>query len=305
MIGSFNLTSARSTLLARGAALVLAGAALSGCATYLKSKPADSGVKGIEYALPLPIIEVVPQTDGTVEVNVKYIPDPNNRYVVRGRSFLRDYDLDIQTENGFLKKVTLDARAERERNGLGSMSFLSGQMARAGINTYQAAWEAERDKLNRRAELTFAAREHVDDAKLTVEKAKAKLATLKRMSGRNGVSSDDVANAEVDLAVAKAELRAAWIQAADYRGGVGLDPQGNTQVDGAVGDGFWGPAYYRIKQTMDASGQIVDVRLLPAIYVDMDRPDFQATQLSPQRYALPPASEPAERADEEMDDWDE
>lgn len=93
--------------------ILLALAAATGCTTLKVSKvqydkASDSTIRrpdGILYSLPKPILKVQPLSDGTIDVQVEYLPDREHTYVISADSKLAKHDLTVEVENGLLKKV--------------------------------------------------------------------------------------------------------------------------------------------------------------------------------------------------------
>src|SRR3954469_11229942 len=95
---------------AAGVCLLSIQLALSGCMATVTSKGATTSDGGIRYYLPQPFVKVVPSTDGTIAVDLIYLPDPDNAYTVTSSSALGKYTLDIKrTEEGFLDTVTFNS----------------------------------------------------------------------------------------------------------------------------------------------------------------------------------------------------
>jgi hypothetical protein len=81
---------------------------LNGCTTTMCGGPTANNKSGIRYALPAPHIFMNPQPDGTVTVEVKYLPDPNNTYTLSIDSYFSSATFDVQMNNGMLTKLSLD-----------------------------------------------------------------------------------------------------------------------------------------------------------------------------------------------------
>lgn len=82
---------------------------LNGCTTTMSGGPASKNNHGIRYSLPAPHIFMNPQPDGTVTVEVKYLPDPNNTYTLSLDSYLSSATFDVKMTNGMLNTLSLDA----------------------------------------------------------------------------------------------------------------------------------------------------------------------------------------------------
>lgn len=178
----------------------LAILALSGCATYVEGGPASDSAMGIEYSLPVPVIRVTPQANGTMAVDVDYLPDPNNTYMLRTRSTVSSYTLDVQRENGLLKSVSLDSHADA--------------VAAAAVESAGNIVKARSDQLAKEQETaTAAAKEQakaLSDAQLAVNTEEAKLTTL--VDAQNAAETAEakaaLADKILEAKLAKAEATA-------------------------------------------------------------------------------------------------
>jgi hypothetical protein len=83
--------------------------ALSGCTTMMGGGKATENSKGLRYYLPAPHIILTPKSDGTVTVEVKYVPDPNNAYTLNLKSYFSNSTFDITTNNGMLTSINLNS----------------------------------------------------------------------------------------------------------------------------------------------------------------------------------------------------
>ena len=62
-----------------------------GCASIKVTKITpgnDATIQGIRYYLPKPFIQVTPQADGTMAVDVIYLPDKDHKYAINTSSHL-------------------------------------------------------------------------------------------------------------------------------------------------------------------------------------------------------------------------
>lgn len=83
--------------------------ALSGCTTTMGGGQATERASGLRYYLPAPHVILTPKSDGTVTVEVKYLPDPNNAYTLNLKSYLSNSTFDITTSNGMLTSINLNS----------------------------------------------------------------------------------------------------------------------------------------------------------------------------------------------------
>lgn len=142
--------------------------ALSGCSTFVRSQIATPRAEGIEYSLPVPIIRVTPQANGTMTVDVEYLPDPDNTYTLKTSSFLSSYALDVQRENGMLKSVSLDAKSD---------AVAAASVESAG-NLVKARAEAASKEDEAQATAAKEQMKAIEDAGLALAIAEAKVKTL-------------------------------------------------------------------------------------------------------------------------------
>ncbi|GFO57423.1 hypothetical protein GMSM_44300 [Geomonas sp. Red276] len=81
---------------------------LNGCASIKVTKVTsnDNKTEGQRYSLPKPIIQVLPQADDTILVNVLMLPDSDNTYAVAASSHLSTYSYQITVnQNGTLAAI--------------------------------------------------------------------------------------------------------------------------------------------------------------------------------------------------------
>ena len=183
-------TSRRLSLLS-----LIATSSMAGCATFVDSDIATDDEKGYVYYLPLPVIVVTPQTDGTATVEVEYLPDESKAYTLRARSLVSSYTLDVQTTNGMLKTVSLDAdTAQVAKTAIDAAATVADK-------AYTAA-KAERDKEDADRKAREAKERELRQA---VAVAKQELRTLETLStdAANGITAAKITEAK--LAVIKTE----------------------------------------------------------------------------------------------------
>lgn len=207
---------------------VLAGTTmLSGCSTFVRSQIATPQAEGIQYSLPAPIIRVTPQPNGTMTVDVDYLPDPDNTYTLKTSSFLSSYTLDVQRENGMLKSVSLDAKSD---------AVAAAAVESAG-NLVKARAEAAAKEVDAQATAAKEQAKAIDDAGLALAIAEAKVKTLE---GSNGATDQQKLEARIaaDEALAKQQF---------------LIKSANAKAQGAMnvidGDAFpqaAGPVLFRV-----------------------------------------------------------
>lgn len=90
-----------SPLLISAAATLLAGC------TQVTSKPIGddaTSIKGLTYCLPKPVIRVVPQGDGTIDVGIEYLPDSEHMYWLSTDSYISSHKAQVLRDEGMLTK---------------------------------------------------------------------------------------------------------------------------------------------------------------------------------------------------------
>ena len=122
-------------------------AVAGGCTTWVTSKPAGGGTgeqSGLRYYLPIPVLVVTPQPDGTITVETDYIPDRRHEYVIEAGSFLSTHKLEVQTDNkGLLMSVTINQSSAAVAEELAKQS---GTVAKSALDTIKAERTAEETK---------------------------------------------------------------------------------------------------------------------------------------------------------------
>lgn len=111
--------------------------ALSGCTTLMSGGPATKDGTGIRYSLPAPHIFLNPQADGTITVEVKYLPDPNNTYTLNIDSYLSNTTFNVGLENGMLTSLALDSKS----------SEVAGKVISAATEIQKARMTAKQQQL--------------------------------------------------------------------------------------------------------------------------------------------------------------
>lgn len=176
---------------------------LSGCTTFVEGERATPLSEGIEYSLPVPIVRVTPQANGTMDVKVEYLPDPDNTYVLRTKSMVSSYTLDVLRENGMLKSVSLDSKSD-------AVAAAVAESAGRLIDARSAA-EAKEQEAAEKAEAEQA--KALSDANLAVAMAQAKLDALTAAKA----AGDEAAGAQIlgaKLALEEAKVKQAHLVAA-------------------------------------------------------------------------------------------
>jgi hypothetical protein len=188
----------------RGRLFVALVPLLAGSCTSIEVKKLtddSANVPGIRYSLPKPFIQVTPNADGSVAVEVVYLPDADNTYAIDAAAYASSLTLDIQLEKGFLKKVEMkpDATTVTEQ-----AIKTAGEVGSKVLDAEKASQEAQRKKIEAADAKVKAAEEAVVKAKLEVE-----LAQIDKASADRGKDETAKEKARVELEKAQARLRVA------------------------------------------------------------------------------------------------
>jgi hypothetical protein len=93
-------------------------------------------VTGVRYSLPKPFIQVVPQADGTIAVDVIYLPDSNNTYAIDTSSSMSSYTFQVALDqNGMLSAVEF----KKNTSVVGQQVAASAGTAAAQVYSMKAA----------------------------------------------------------------------------------------------------------------------------------------------------------------------
>ena len=269
----------------RYAALLAPTLVLGGCATFVTSKPAGGDETGIEYALCLPVLIAEPQPNGLVKFTPGCLPDPEHRYVVRGKTLFGKLTLEVtRNPDMTLDKVTIDRD--------GSAAAVEAVKATGAIRQKQLEVSAEAEKQRRVAEKAAldAAKKSADDAANAVKTAEAnvvqarialdhehrKLQSLLQVLDRADSTAQEVLRdpneqSDVRMAVRTAMLAIDEKQAAYDLATLALfdaeraaaaaqtrlrQTASSGNVPAPDGPTIWGPLVYAIKQEVDAEGRL-------------------------------------------------
>jgi hypothetical protein len=171
--------------------------ALVGCAsmTVTKITPENTATAaGIRYSLPKPFIQAVPQSDGTIAVDVVYLPDSNNTYAIDTSSEMSSYVFQVALDqNGLLNAVEYKQ----------STSAVSQQVV---ASTGSAAAQI----YNIKAAQSVAAQTAVNSAQSNVDAARAALAAAQNQldaDTANKVETTEINKDRAALAVAQAKYQ--------------------------------------------------------------------------------------------------
>lgn len=131
--------------LARAAALGLCAITGSACTTLFDSRPAAQATngQGFRYWLPAPHIMLTPQADGSMKVDVIYLPDRTREYTIEATSVASRLDLVVTydaTNPSLLASVKLDSTTSGAvQTALNNASALRAAEINAGQAEERAA----------------------------------------------------------------------------------------------------------------------------------------------------------------------
>ena len=178
----------------RSTALLPLALYLSGCATFIHSELDDGSKPGLRYSLPVTFLLVTPKPDGTLQNDILYLPDPDNTYVLRTKSLISSYTLDVQLDHQMLKSVSLSSKSDA----------VAAVLAESASNVAKARIEADA-KADLAAKTADAeAAKALAEADLAVQVGQAKLDALTVAN----VSSDLILAAQIDVDQAKVKKKA-------------------------------------------------------------------------------------------------
>lgn len=215
--------------------------ALAGCTTTLSGRPATASSEGLRYYLPAPHIYMTPQPDGSVRAEVKYLPDPNNAYTLRLNSYLSKATFDIQTVNGMLTSVNLDADS--------SAIAVAGVQAATSIRTAQlTAEKTEAQALKTKEDAKQAAIKEATEAVRAQREKVALLQDKQNFYTANPTAADDPTRLALKLEISQEGLK---LQQLERRLGLARSTPASSFNDpgdtasGAVTNAF-GPMFFRV-----------------------------------------------------------
>lgn len=157
---------------------------LAGCATFVHSELDDGTKEGIRYSLPVPFLQVTPKPDGTIENSIVYLPDPQSTYVLRTKSLVSSYTLDVQLQNQMLKSVSLSSKSDA----------VAVALADSAANVAKTRIEADAKAEEESKKVDAAAAKALADAELAVRVANSKLKVLTD----NKASADSILTAKIE-----------------------------------------------------------------------------------------------------------
>ena len=221
---------------------------IGGCVSIVKSTPATKTSKGLRYSLPVPVLQVTPQPDGTMSIDVLYLPDPKNTYAINAYSFLGNYTLDVHTKNGILETVSFNP----DSTGVATQAISTyGDISKAKIDAVAKADVDALKKADDKAKAAVTAAQDLTKAKITLAVAIAKRDKLIEL----GSKKDDSSLINAELAIVEAQLKfdaliaEAMVDASSNSMNKAANAQ--SQFDLAAG-----PIFYRMVTSNDNSGRV-------------------------------------------------
>jgi len=180
----------------------------SACAsTQLTVRKVEDGAKeepnGIRYSLPKPFLLVTPSPsgDGSLKVDVIYLPDTSNTYAIDGRTKRGKYELSVNVKDGLLSKV---AWSQKD-------AALAAESIRVATEVAKGEVERQQDEEKERAKQAEDERKAADaeieklQADLDEKELALQLATLEVQSAQAAVDQGDQ-SAAARTALRKAQL---------------------------------------------------------------------------------------------------
>jgi hypothetical protein len=228
--------------------------ALGGCVSTLSSVPATETARGLRYALPQPVLQVTPQADGTMAVEVLYLPDPNNTYAVTATSLLGGYTLEVKTKEGLLESVTFNP----DSSGVAEQAINAyGDIRKGQIDAGAAAEKAATTKADEKAKAAEAAAQALADQKTAVDIAVAKRDKLLELRGQGVDIGDALTAAELAIVEAQQKLIALQSAAAAKAASASMNLAANAAAaDQGKFEAAAGPVFYRLAPSRDGTGRV-------------------------------------------------
>jgi hypothetical protein len=160
--------------------LVAASASMLACTT-VTVRPVDQchNPPGVRYSLPKPVLQVTPSQDGSVTVDVLFLPDPNATYAIDSQTSLAAASLDVAVSRGLLTRV----------GSAMDTSAVAADAVRAAGTVAADSLKQEAAEAKARQDIVVAAQTPLDKAELDLRLAEAKLRDLLR----SGAPAGDIA----------------------------------------------------------------------------------------------------------------
>lgn len=229
--------------------------------------PAALAPPGVRYSLPKPFLQVTPAGDGSVSVNVVYLPDPNNTYAVNAQSYMAAHTLEVALDNsGVLTKV----------NFAPDTSAAASQAATSAGNVASSFESAASQQASAEQTKTAAAQQAVQQAQATVNQDQAKLDEIRQLNAAGAKPPIDENQPQIDLAAAQAALKSAQQALARLTAAGGNAGGGGAAAAGAPGarPAYWvnvyGPVLYSIDAQPNGGVSLTPVQISGAAQAQYD-----------------------------------
>lgn len=186
----------------------------TGCLTELDVKKVSTqepNPNGFYYSLAIPFLVVKPNGDGTMEVEVEYLPDPEHQYAVSGWSFLGAHDLTVEVDDqGILKKIVWNADDSAVAAGLAESA---GNIGAAKITADGEDKKAQETQMEEQAKALAdklgEAKKAEAETQTEYEVALANLKTIEELHKESKATYDEVKKARLEVVAAEVRRDAA------------------------------------------------------------------------------------------------
>lgn len=244
---------------------------LAGCADLTVTKVTDTNnptVAGVRYYLPKPYLQVTPQTDGTISVDVIYLPDKSHAYAISTSSKLSSYTFQVsRDEKGLLTAIEYKASTTAVGQQLAASA---GAAAVQAYNIRAAQQAAVQTQVNTAASAA-------DTANANLQAANAALASDQANNAQPNVLAQDrnaVAQATAKLQAAQQALQRVRSTSQAVSTSVAPGPAATTsapQMGTAFGQPTWpapavanlpnkfGPVLFAINNKIEDGKETVDL----------------------------------------------
>lgn len=220
-------------------------AAMTGCATTMSGGPVTTkNTGGIRYYLPAPHIVLTPKPDGTIEVKVEYLPDPNNAYTLDVDSYFSSATIDVTLSNGMLTKINLNA----DSSEVAEKAIEAGSaIQKARMDAEQAKKKAEHDAKVAEETATEAAVQAVKKKEEELDLLVAKLDFYKQQP--DGAIQEEHFR-ELDLQILETKIQLDYLK--QKAGITAADSANNSAAFNAPDQTHssllkaWGPVFFRV-----------------------------------------------------------
>jgi hypothetical protein len=213
-----------------------------GCTTTMDGRPANAGSSGVRYYLPAPHVYMEPQSDGSVKLEVKYLPDPNNAYTLNVNAYFSTATFDVKTKDGMLTSVALNSDSSAVAvKAIEAATDLRKQK----MTAEQKQEETRKAQESSKRVATKSAAEAVTAQREKVELLEAKLLFLKSKPGALPAAEQ----LELELEISQEKLKLAQLE--QRLGLVRSAPSAEFNDPGAAranngGSTAFGPVLFRV-----------------------------------------------------------